>query len=197
MSSPAPKRKVGHGSSPTASVASSDGESRVSRSSGASGPVSSKQSSRSEQSQPTSVDSATSFVSNASEVGKAENLSVLTLTLEEKNHLKSHMPKQCGKQFCLDFCSHSGCKKKQCPHLHASLPTKLAYTVQLFLLSKGGPKTGPRLTKSDSKTAQKAIRASSVYTTQKQELQKLVPKLSVPAQYLLEAKHPRDEDLET
>ena len=70
------------------------------------------------------------------------------------------MPKQGEKQFCLDFCSHAGCKKKKCPHLHASLPSKLDYTVQLFLLSRKGPKSGQRLTKSESVAAQKALRAA-------------------------------------
>ena len=161
MSSPTPKRKVGQGSSPTASVASSDAESRVSRSSRASsqffGSASSRQSSKSEQSQPTSVDSATSLVSKASEGGK---LSELRLTIREKERLKGHKPMQGGKQLCLDFCSHAGCKKRKCPHIHSSLPPKVDYSVQLFLISKKGPKTGPPLTKAQSKTAQKTLRAT-------------------------------------
>ena len=161
MSALIPKRKVGKGVSPTASVASSDAELLGSQSSLVSsrshGSASSNQSSTSEQTQPTSIDSAESFVTAHSKVGK---LSELKLTTMERERLKAHKPTQGGKQLCLDFCFHAGCKKKKCPHIHASLPPKVDYSVQLFLLSKKGSKTGPLLNKAESKAAQKTLRAT-------------------------------------
>jgi hypothetical protein len=88
---------------------------------------------------------------------------LLSLTKLEHDDVKKHMPKHQGKDVCLSFCTHDGCKLgDKCNNAYVTLSRERQHAaVQLYFLSKHGHKSSTKMLNSEAQAAQRALRAES------------------------------------